>query len=138
MSDQSGGPSSGQAEPRGGEQPNLTKAFASQNANMVMIIYILYLVGFATGGLTGLIGLIMAYVNRKDAAEWLRSHYDFQIRTFWIGLLYVVVGALLAMVFVGWLVLLWYLVWTIVRVVKGMKYLSEQRAVPQPETWGFG
>jgi uncharacterized membrane protein len=52
---------------------------------LAMVIYILYLVPF---GVTHIVGLVLAYVSRESAPDWLRSHYTFQIRTFWIGLLY--------------------------------------------------
>jgi len=100
------------------------------------IIYILYLVGFAAG-ITAVIGLVMAYVNRDDAPEWLRSHYDFQIRTFWIGLLYCVIGGILSVVLVGVLVLLFAAVWLIIRVVKGFKFLEQRQPVPDVGTWMF-
>ena len=100
------------------------------------IIYVLYLVGLATG-LTLLIGVIMAYVNKDDAPDWLKSHYDFQIRTFWIGLLYCIVGAILSIVLIGFLVLLFWAVWLIVRVVKGFKYLEQRQPVPDATTWMF-
>jgi len=43
----------------------------------------------------------MAYVNRADAPDWVRSHYRFQIRTFWIGLLYGAVSLLTAIIVIG-------------------------------------
>jgi len=101
------------------------------------IIYILYLVGLAVG-LTGLIGVIMAYVNRDSAPDWVRSHYEFQIRTFWIGLLMLVVGFVLSIVVIGWLLILFYYVWLIVRCIKGMQYLGRGDAHPDPDTWMFG
>jgi uncharacterized membrane protein len=100
------------------------------------IIYILYLVGLATG-LTALIGVIMAYVNRDEAPEWLKSHYRFQIRTFWIGLLYCVIGGILSIVLIGFLVLLFWVIWLILRVVKGFKHLEKREPVPNEETWMF-
>jgi uncharacterized membrane protein len=100
------------------------------------IIYVLYLVGLATG-LTLLIGVIMAYVNKDQAPEWLQSHYRFQIRTFWIGLLYCVLGGILSIVLIGFLVLLFWVIWLIVRVVKGFKYLEQRQPVPNVESWMF-
>lgn len=100
------------------------------------IVYILYLVGLATG-LTALIGVIMAYVNRDEAPEWLKSHYRFQIRTFWIGLLYCVIGGVLSIVLIGFLVLLFWVIWLILRVVKGFKHLERREPVPNEETWMF-
>jgi len=100
------------------------------------IIYILYLVGFAAG-ITALIGLVMAYVNRDEAPEWLKTHYQFQIRTFWIGLLYGVLAFVLTFVMIGFLIFLFIAVWLIVRVVKGFKYLERREAVPNYESWMF-
>jgi uncharacterized membrane protein len=100
------------------------------------IVYILYLVGIVVG-ITAIIGLILAYINRNDAEDWLQSHYQFQIRTFWIGILYTVIGGILTFIVVGYLVLLFWLIWLIVRCVKGMKYLNENQAHPNPKGWMF-
>jgi uncharacterized membrane protein len=98
------------------------------------IIYILYLVSLAVG-ITGLIGVIMAYVNRSDGPDWLASHYRFQIRTFWIWLLYLVVGIVLSLIVIGVAVLVFAAVWWIIRCAKGLKYLSREEAYPDPEGW---
>jgi uncharacterized membrane protein len=100
------------------------------------IIYILYLVAIVFG-ITGLIGVVMAYVYRSDAPDWLRSHYQFQIRTFWIGLLYFLVGLVLTYLLIGYLVLLFWVVWVIVRCVKGIKALDQKEAPPNPMGWMF-
>jgi uncharacterized membrane protein len=52
------------------------------------VVYALHIAGVVTGGVTCLIGAVLAYISRKDAPEWLASHYDFQIRTFWLALLF--------------------------------------------------
>jgi uncharacterized membrane protein len=100
------------------------------------IIYILYLVGIAAG-ITAIIGVVMAYLNRDEGPDWLRSHYRFQIRTFWIGVLYSVIGIILSLVFIGVLVLLFTVVWLIIRVVKGFKALEQGKAVENENTWMF-
>jgi uncharacterized membrane protein len=98
------------------------------------IVYVLYLVSLAVG-VTSLIGVVMAYVNVGDAPGPLASHYRFQIRTFWIGILYSLVGLLLLLVAVGALVLVFVAVWLIVRCVKGLKYLDRREPYPNVETW---
>jgi uncharacterized membrane protein len=107
---------------------------ARDQGNLVNVVYILYLVAVIFGP-TAIIGVVMAYVNKGDAPGWIATHYRFQIRTFWIGLLIGVVGMILTIVLIGWLVLLAWAVWLIVRSVKGMKYLSDGRPIPDPETW---
>ena len=101
------------------------------------LVYILYLVGILIG-ITGLVGVIMAYVNRGDAPDWLKSHYQFQIRTFWIGLLYMVLGSLLLVFIVGYFIWLFWLIWLIVRCVVGLKQLEKNEAVNNPTSWMFG
>ena len=98
------------------------------------IIYILYLVGLVVG-ITSLVGLVMAYVNRSGAPEWVQSHYRFQIRTFWIGLLYAAIGFVTLIIIIGWFILLFVAIWMIIRCVKGMKQLSNAEPCPNPTTW---
>lgn len=101
------------------------------------IIYVLYLAGIVVG-ITSIIGVVMAYINRSEAPEWLKSHYTFQIRTFWMGLLFMFVGALLMIVLVGYLVLLFWVIWLVIRCVKGMKMLDQKRPIENVNTWMFG
>jgi uncharacterized membrane protein len=114
--------------------PNLSPASSTAAASNAQIIYILYLVSLVVG-VTSIVGVIMAYVYRGEAPEWLRSHYRFQIRTFWIGLLYVVLGMLLSVVLIGFLLLLFWLIWLILRCVKGMQQLERREPITDIETW---
>lgn len=109
---------------------------AEVSTTVPTIIYVLFLANFVLP-FTSLIAVIMAYVNKGDD-NFLASHYQFQIRTFWIGLLYAIVGALLTFVFIGWLILLFYAIWLIVRCVKGFKYLGQQEPIPNPTSLMFG
>lgn len=105
--------------------------------NMPQLVYLLYLLGFVVHP-AALAGLVLAYVNRGEATAVERSHYDFQISTFWRGLIMIVGGAITIFVFVGWLVLLFWAVWTIVRCVKGLSVLSRGQAMAGGIGWGFG
>ncbi|MGD0431999.1 MAG: hypothetical protein ABSA58_13000 [Acetobacteraceae bacterium] len=109
-------------------------AAPANSGGTVTVIYILYLVGLAVG-ITSLIAVVMAYINRGDGPEWTQSHYTFQIRTFWIGLLYGVIGVVLLFVVIGWLVLVFSLVWMIVRCVKGLKFAGSAQPYPTPGSW---
>ena len=74
------------------------------------IVYFLYL-GAIVFGVLAIAGVIIAYVSRSNAADWAAGHYRFQIRTFWIGLLYSAVGVATVFIFVGWLILVAALIW---------------------------
>jgi len=114
-----------------------TAVALSEDTGTAKIIYILYLATIVLG-ITGLIGVVMAYIYKDEAPEWLQSHYRFQIRTFWIGLLFSIIGMLGKMILIGWGVILFTLVWLVIRCVKGMKYLNKGEAVPNPGSWMFG
>lgn len=60
----------------------------------VQVIYVLYLVAFAVG-ITSVIGVVLAYLNRGKGAPWVQTHYTWAIRTFWIALLFGLISALL-------------------------------------------
>ena len=104
------------------------------DTTMAMVIYALYLASFFLG-FTSLIGVIIAYVYKGPA--WLDEHYRYQIRTFWIGLLYGVVFSILTLVVIGFPLLLALAVWLIIRCVKGFKGLQEKRAPSNVDTWLF-
>jgi uncharacterized membrane protein len=100
-----------------------------------VVIYALHIAGVATGGLTCLIGAILAYVSRKDAPEWLASHYEFQIRTFWLALLFSVISGVLTTVGVGVVMLVAVGLWLVVRGVMGLSILLKGQPYPTPKNW---
>ena len=108
---------------------------ASQGST-VKLVYVLYLVSLLVG-ITGLIGLIMAYVNKSEASDVEAAHYRYQIRTFWIGLLYAFVGALTAAIGIGILILLFVLVWWIIRCVKGLSQMGKNQPPENVASWLF-
>jgi len=111
-----------------------TQANASDGS--AKLVYILYLASLLVG-ITSIIGVVIAYVNKAESPEWLQSHYQFQIRTFWISLLIGFIGVVTSWIGIGVLILLFLLIWMIVRCVKGYKVLEKGEAHPNPTGWGF-
>src|SRR5262245_17641118 len=107
------------------------------NTSMALIIYILYFVAYFVG-ITALVGVIMAHVQKGSGDAMLDTHYDFQIRTFWIGLLYAVVGFVLMFILIGFLVWAWAFIWSLIRNIKGILALNENRPIANPTSWMFG
>jgi uncharacterized membrane protein len=94
------------------------------------VVYALQAAGFFLGGITWIIAVIVDYVKRDDArGTWLESHYRWQIRTFWFGLLWGVIGGVLVVVVIGFGVLAADAIWIIYRLVKGWLRLAERREV---------
>ncbi|HUI12410.1 MAG TPA: hypothetical protein VL048_02955 [Xanthobacteraceae bacterium] len=104
---------------------------------LALTVYVLYLLGFFTG-LTAVVGLIIASMQVDRAEPVSRSHFRFQVRTFWIGLLFVFVGVVALHVAIGGLILLWWVVWTLIRCVKGLLALNAGEPIADPESWFFG
>ena len=120
-----------QIEPGQPQQPILS------NASMALIVYILYFAAYFVG-ITAIAGVVIAHVQKGSGNAMLDSHYDFQIRTFWIGLLYTIVGFVLMLLLIGWLVWLWAFIWSLIRNIKGILALNENRPIANPTSWMFG
>ena len=104
---------------------------------LAMSIYVLYGIGYFTG-ISALIGVVIAHVKVDDTDPVMRSHYQFQIRTFWIGFLYITIGMLLSIVLIGIPILIWWFVWSLIRIVKGAIAANESRPIANPGSWLFG
>jgi uncharacterized membrane protein len=114
-----------------------------------IVVYALYLLGWASFAVAPLIGFFIAYVQKDHAAHWARTHYVFLIRTVWIALIWFVVAGLLVMlgipltiILIGFallkvagLIAILVGVWVSVRCVVGLIYASRGEAYPRPRTW---
>ena len=114
----------------------MTTLEQNSTSTTAKVIYILLMVSTMIG-VTGLVAIIMAYVMQDDSPEWLQTHYRFQIRTFWIGLLYIVIGSFTFQIIIGYFILLFTVVWMLVRCAKGLKQLANKQAVKNLESWFF-
>lgn len=99
-----------------------------------VVVYVLHLAGLVTG-VTPLIAVVLAYVSRKNAPEWIQSHYEFAIRTFWLALLFAIVGAVLSVIGIGVVILAAIGVWVAVRCIVGLSCLLKGQAYPTPKNW---
>jgi uncharacterized membrane protein len=100
-------------------------------------VYLLYGVGYFTG-ISALAGVIIAHVKVDDSDPVLRAHYRFQIRTFWIGLLYLAIGIPLCLALVGIPIVVWWFIWSLIRIVKGGLLVIEHKPIANPGSWLFG
>lgn len=94
---------------------------------LTLIVYALYALSYFTG-LTAIIGIIINYVKREEVAgTWLESHFRWQIRTFWFGLLWAVIGAATVIMVFGFAILFANFCWIIYRIVKGWLNLNDNK-----------
>ncbi|WP_349557641.1 hypothetical protein [Marinobacter sp. NFXS9] len=94
-----------------------------------MTVYILQALSFFVGGISGLVGVIINYVKMDDVTQtWVEPHFRWQIKTFWIGLAGMLIGAITLPIIIGWFILLVIPIWVIYRIVKGALALNDGKA----------
>ena len=94
---------------------------------LTQVVYVLYALSYFTG-ITAIVGIIINYIKKEEVAgTWLESHFRWQMRTFWFGLLWAVIGALTAVILVGFAVLFANFCWIIYRIVKGWLNLNDDK-----------
>jgi uncharacterized membrane protein len=116
-------------------------------ATFTHVIYALHAFSLVTGiigtatvvgafltGWPSIIAVILNYVKRSEArGTWLESHFRWQIRTFWFGLLWVALCLLFVVLTLGigillaWLPLAVVGLWFIYRIARGWLALNERR-----------
>jgi uncharacterized membrane protein len=91
-------------------------------------------VGAFLTGWPSILAVILNYAKRSEVrGTWLESHFRWQIRTFWFGLLWVTLCALFIIATLGiglliaWLPLSLVGVWFIYRIARGWLRLMERR-----------
>ena len=128
----------------------IDRATAQPRHNLVTITHVMYglhtfsvvmammtpafvVTAFLTGW-PSIIAVIFNYVKRSEArGTWLESHFRWQIRTFWFGLLWVslcllfVVGTFGIGILIAWLPLGLLGLWFIYRIVRGWMALNDRR-----------
>jgi uncharacterized membrane protein len=135
---------------------------SSNNDGLVFInhvTYALYLFSFFTAGLTWLVAIIINYVKRGDAqGTWLESHFEWQIKTFWYGIIMGVIATILIflglpagfaalstndpmssfslisisglLIFAGGLFWFFIICWHLYRIIRGWLALASKKSVP--------
>jgi|SRR5262245_19851560 len=105
----------------------LTESDEKKLRDLALLVYVLQAIGFVVG-ITWVAGVVINYV-KIDAARntWLETHFNWQIRTFWFGLIGWIAGVVTAVILIGWLILAVVTIWAIYRVVKGWLYLNDRK-----------
>ena len=101
---------------------------------LVGIIGTATVIGAFLFGWPSIIAVILNYVKRNEArGTWLESHFRWQIRTFWFGLLWVVLCGLVVVLTLGlgiivvWLPLAVVTIWLVYRIARGWIRLAARQ-----------
>jgi uncharacterized membrane protein len=115
--------------------------------NWTTLIYALHAFSLVTGilgtatvigafltGWPSIIAVILNYVKRSETTgTWLESHFRWQIRTFWYGVLWVGLCGVLVVLTLGlgllvvWVPLALVTIWFVYRIVRGWARLGARR-----------
>lgn len=108
-------------------------------------IYVLYMLGIPSAGVTLLLGALVAYLRKPQAPNWLQSHYEFQVWT----LLYTAGFVLVSVALIATLILaplgmlglilggLFYGLWILIRCGVGLVRLIDGRGHANPRAVFF-
>lgn len=118
-------------DPQPGRQ---TDRWLEPGRTNIQVIYVLYLVGFIIG-ISAIVGIVLAYLNRGKSEPWMETHYTWAIRTFWIALLGALVSLVLMIIGIGFLLMIALAVWVIVRCVVGLQLVARNEAIRDPQSW---
>ncbi len=101
----------------------------SSSQRLTLIIYVLYLASFFVG-ITAIAAIIINYLKKDEVANtYLASHFRWQIRTFWFGVLWAAIGVVTLAVGVGAIVLILNGIWMLYRMIRGLLALNERKAM---------
>jgi uncharacterized membrane protein len=118
-------------------RPAMTPPSGGFEFNRPTIIGLLYAGSYVTG-ISGIIGIVLAYVWRGETHEpWEATHYTYLIRTFWIGVIAAVIGIVTLILGIGFLIIMAIGIWTLIRVVLSLIKAQKREAMPDPQTLFF-
>lgn len=76
-------------------------------------------------------GLILNYV-RRDQGDYVQdSHHRWMIRSFWWALIWLVIGFITSVIFIGWIVCFLAWAWYIYRHIRGLIALVNGEPLPR-------
>ncbi|WP_280546960.1 MULTISPECIES: hypothetical protein [unclassified Halomonas] len=122
---------------------------ADRGRGAAIVVYMLFL-GSVLAVVTAPVGVLIAHLKRRGAEPWVQSHLQFQIRTFWLGVLggglFIATWQLLGLVgapavapwALGYIYFTACLIWMVARCGVGISRLTANQPVTNPCSLAFG
>jgi uncharacterized membrane protein len=100
------------------------------------VVYVLLAIGILPPFFPAFIAaVIINYVKRDDVrGTFLESHFRWQIRTFWFGILWLAVGVLTWLILIGYVITLANYIWIMYRIIKGWLDLVDRKPMYRGQT----
>lgn len=108
-------------------QPLSQQSSANSLYKVTLAIYILQAIALFTA-LPMIIAVIINYIKLDETRNtWLASHFRWQIRTFWFGLLWYIIGLVTYFFVIGFFIVGVTWLWQVYRVIRGWLNLSDHQ-----------
>lgn len=120
-----------------------------RGTKLAAVIYVLFL-GSVLAVVTAPVGVLLAHLRRHAVADWVATHLQFQIRTFWLGIvgatIFLAAWHVLGLVGVtawapwalGYVFFTACLIWMVGRCGVGIHRLMAGRAIDAPRSLWLG
>jgi uncharacterized membrane protein len=88
-------------------------------------------------GLPSIVAVIINYMYRNEArGTFLASHFRWQIRSFWLALLWIAIALAVALTIIGiplaWVIVVATGLWLVYRIARGWLLLKDRKPAPGP------
>ena len=94
------------------------------------VVYALQAIGLVVP-IAFIAAVMVNYIKREDTAGTvIESHFRWQIRTFWVGLAWMVLGGMTVIILIGIPILFAGYLWLMYRIIKGWLFLIERKPMP--------
>lgn len=115
--------------------PSPAVEVSRERSNLTLLTHVMYGLHTASWfslGVFSVVAIILNYAKRPDLPDdFFRSHFEWQARSFWFTLLWLVLAApLWILVFPGWIAYTLIGFWYLYRFIRGWMSFSEDRAMP--------
>jgi len=118
-----------------------SKRAKSVEFNRPSFVALLFILGALTGGVIGIVGLLLAYAwSGRSPLAWEGTHYVYLMRSFWLGLVANLAGLALiwvGLVYVGAGLLSIVALWSLVRAIVSFANAIRRDVMPDPLTYLF-
>lgn len=114
---------------------NLPEPSGLKQKQIVHIIYGLFALGLISAGILSvaiIAAIVLCYLKRPEMIGTVySSHIDWVVKTFWWGLLWLILSTIAALFFVGYVTGILALVWIVYRIAKGwLALFANETPVP--------
>lgn len=97
----------------------------------LLVAYVLHIIAPFTFWTAAIVGVIIDHLKVNETrSEFIRSHHQWLIRTFWWGLIWLVVTTALMLILIGYVLYIVVAVWWLYRVIRGVLAFIDRRSMP--------